>query len=421
MHYLKKIAHQKLFFGFAQTLGFFLVTCVVICHPSFGQSRKLPTADKIPVVALNNDISVEGLAKCDNALWMSQQNEEVKVPNSEILQFKRFIRVIVLDASIKKNFDQKVFYDAKQAFYYGDDKEFHNLPKLYSKCKTLLDRFMTSNQLYNEMYVIKSVDLLAAFKHPSSKSGINLKFVDFYYCERVAGIAAAPYLKSSFDQREEGNRLKEFIMFLNLNKWDLVSERKNTRADVQIAEFELDENWSAPPNSQITAEVKKCLQAVIGKVTKNLMPLLSHSDKSDTVRSRTVFTRKSECVFARTIDVDLLNDDGTVRANIKTATEYYFDRVERIWFADTKDLPKFVKKGGVIESKIAENAPHAIFLINEKKDISSTSSVVRSQLPLANSDNRATLNSFEFFAFKDSGKSSDVYPLLQILALSCQS
>lgn len=413
-------------------LRLFLLKCIFLTllsllplsgnNNAFAQASKPKDFSKIQVKALNNVMTLRDLAKCDVAFGMQESVENGYVSREASEKWHRFIRVIVLESEQSKNFSGSDFYLAKDWFDVGGDpKHFAQLDRIVTNCSKTLEPFVESNKLYNDIFVNRSLDYLAQFRKVSPTTGINLSLVDFQRCQGIMATLMSNMMRSSknFDGQSRINDLLHYIA--NVQKRRLIEEMKYTRIQLWIAQLLIDEIGIDYSNINLDDEAKKCAISLKGAVSKELSVLLSQSIDTDKTRNSVRFFQKDECVYVQKNDFVQLNDNGSIGYTLNVQVEYYFSKIDKIFHADTKDLSQYTALGDAIVRNLARNTPNAIFLLSDKSDISNTNSLFRSNISKsADSEVRNKKARFAYFLFDSSDKSSEVKPMLQVLALSCQ-
>lgn len=407
-------------------IPFFLLLLAMINNENaFAQASKPKDYSKIQVKALNNAMSLRDFAKCDVAFGMQDSVEKGYVSKESASKWFDFIRVIVLESEQSKNFSSADFFLAKEWYEVGGDpKHFKDLAGIVSTCARTLEPFLETNKLYNDIFVNRSYDYLQGFRVVAKKSGVNLSYVDIAHCRNILSEAASRLRKENQKSSvalENGVRFEEISHYVaNVLRWRLIDELKYTRVQLSLAERILGDRNIDYSNADLPAEIKKCVEAVRGAAAKELSAMLSSQSSNDAVRTVTKVFLKEKCILSQSIKSDLLNNDGSVRAVLTAETDIYFSKVDRISYADTADLRKYIEDSDAIVRNLAKKAPRAIFLFGDR-DITNTNSSFRSSLyKIADSDVVNKRGRFQYFVFENSDKSSEVYPLLQILALSCQ-
>lgn len=397
----------------------FALALMFMAQNVFAQTAKPNDIRRVKVKALNEAMTLQDFLKCDLALVMYDSVEKGYIDEKASEKWFRFVLIIVLESEQSKNFGEVDYWRMRSVENENRSISAKDLEKLVKDCERTLTPFMLSNKLYNDIFVNKSLDYLSLFREPSRSSPIKFSLSDYLHCRAMVSKTESVLYRTS--NLEKASRVNSVLLYLsNVQMRQLIKEMKYSDTQLKIISRLLSDQGRDYSKYDIDAETKKCAEVIKLSMNKELSTLLSNTENKNGVRSSRRFYQKSSCVYTQSIQVDILNEKGSVVTAMRSDIDLDFTNIDNIFYSLTKDMSQYSETTDAILRNMVKNTPYAIFLSSKNSSFVTSRSSFRSSINSAANDNTIKKERFWFFLFADEEERNKVKPILDAIALACE-
>ena len=338
---------------------------------SFAQNVDEKLFDK-PLTAINNQMTMRSIAKCDIAMDRLIWNKSVDFTKDELEKYRRFIRVIVMETNKNGLLSENFFYEAKRTYDYEDEAIFNDLNKVYLDCRNQLSPHLAKNKLFNEIFISGQKDVFGSFVKLSIQTDIGMSYKQVVNCRYLTETAYKPRGLMS----NHGIRLNGLLELISNLQNEIRKEFNISWVEMDLFVWDFNNKWKEPSKKELEVDFYKCmgkLRPIVVKRFESLLQATYAENRDVSIANNSVkFAEKETCVFTFALN-SIINQSEPNKLIVYTESDIYFSRINKAQIIDSKDIegigPHLAKAG----------VPYAVIISNPNEGIVYKTSTTRSK------------------------------------------